>query len=171
MNSVIIRQATKKDAKSITEILVASQWFTYERLYSKEYIQDLIDQYYNLSRIEDEIISISNQWHGYFIAEKAEKIVGAIGGGMVDNAKGEVYVFYMDPFMRGQGIGTRLLDFYTKIQKHLYGAKEQWVSVAKGNDYAIPFYEARGFIFQHEEPAYGSSKENEDISLKYSRQL
>jgi len=49
------------------------------------------------------------------------------------------------------------------------GANEQWVAVAKGNNYGIPFYEARGFIFQHEERSYGTLNADQDISLKYKR--
>jgi hypothetical protein len=30
------------------------------------------------------------------------------------------------------------------------GATQQWVSVAKGNQKGIPFYEAKGFIFAEE---------------------
>jgi ribosomal protein S18 acetylase RimI-like enzyme len=171
MQPVTIRRATRNDATAITDVLVASQWFTYKKLYSEDYITKLIDQYYNVKRIEQEIVSINEEWHGYFIAEKNREIVGAIGGGMTSTTAGEVYVFYLDPLMRGMGIGTRLLDFFTKIQKYTYGANEQWVSVAKGNDYGIPFYEARGFVFQHEELAYGTSKEEQDISLKYRRDI
>jgi ribosomal protein S18 acetylase RimI-like enzyme len=171
MKAVTIRRAARNDTTAMTDVLVSSQWFTYGNLYSKDYIIKLIDQYYNVKRIEQEIVSINEEWHGYFIAELDGRIVGAIGGGMTSETAGEVYVFYLDPLMRGMGIGTRLLDFFTKIQKYTYGAREQWVSVAKGNDYGIPFYEARGFIFQHEELAYGTSKEDQDISLKYKREL
>ena len=169
MELVNIRQATKKDALAISEVLILSQWFTYESLYSTEYIQKLINQYYNVQRIEQEIVSISNEWHGYFIAEIDGKVLGVIGGGVTADRIGEVYVFYLDPEMRGKGIGTRLLNFFTKIQKHIYGVTEQRVAVAKGNSYGIPFYEARGFIYQHEETAYGGS--HEDISLIYRREL
>lgn len=171
MKKISIRNATRNDTKAVTELLVKSHWFTYDRLYSKDYIKKLIKQYYNVQRIEQEIVSISIEWHGYFIAEMNGKIVGAIAGGMTNSNSGEIYVFYLDPEMRGMGIGTRLLDFATKIQKHSYGASEQWVSVAKGNDYGIPFYEARGFIFQYEELAYGTSVEDQDISLKYKRYI
>ncbi|MFJ7934765.1 GNAT family N-acetyltransferase [Sporosarcina sp. NPDC096371] len=171
MAKVSVRRANKNDAKPLADVLVRSQWFTYKMLYSKEYIQKLIDKYYNVERIEKEIVYIGEEWHGYFIAEMDGKIVGAIGGGMNDDAAGEVYVLYLDPTLRGQGIGTRLLDFFTKIQKHTYGAQEQWVSVAKGNDYGIPFYEARGFVFQQEELAYGTTEEDRDISLKYKRNI
>ncbi|CAM3149498.1 GNAT family N-acetyltransferase [Filibacter tadaridae] len=171
MQKVSLRQAVKSDAKGVTDVLVASQWFTYEKLYSEHYISNLISNYYNVERIEQEIVSISEKWHGYFIAEMNGQIVGAIGGGMTNKNVGEVYVFYLDPSMRGKGIGTRLLNFFTAIQKSRYGAKEQWVSVAKGNTYAIPFYETRGFIYQYEEAAYGTTEDDDDVSLKYKREL
>ncbi|MCZ2257927.1 GNAT family N-acetyltransferase [Sporosarcina sp. G11-34] len=168
---MIIRQATIKDAHAVQDVLITSQWFTYESLYSKEYIQQLIDQYYNFHRIADEIQFMNTSWHGYYVAEMPGKIVGVIGGGMIGETAGEVYVFYMNPTVRGMGIGTRLLNFFTKIQKHTYGATEQWVAVAKGNNYAIPFYKARGFIFQCEEPTYGSSETDLDIALKFKRKI
>jgi len=171
MKKITIRRAARNDAEAITAILIKSQWFTYGKLYSEDYITKLIEQYYSVQRIEQEIVSINEQWHGYFIAETNGQILGTIGGGMTSKIVGEVYVFYLDPLMRGMGIGTRLLDFFTKIQKYTYGANEQWVSVAKGNNYAIPFYEARGFIFHHEELAYGTTKEDQDISLKYMREI
>ena len=171
MVEVMIRQATHKDAQAVSDLLIVSQWFTYENLFSKNYIQKLIDQYYNVQRIRKEINSISVDWHGYYVAEQSGTIVGVIGGGMTNQTTGEIYVFYLDPSMRGKGIGTRLLTHYTKIQKHIYGATEQWVAVAKGNDYGIPFYEARGFIFQFEELSYDALETDLDVSLKYKREL
>ena len=171
MDNLVIRQATVNDTKAVVSVLVASQWFTYNQLYSKSYIQNLIDQYYNELRIKEEITSINDKWSGYFLAEKEGNVIGVIGGGMINNTASEIYVFYLDPNFRGLGVGTRLLNFFTKLQKHSYGASEQWVAVAKGNNYGIPFYEARGFIFHHEEFAYGTSMDDQDISLKYKRQI
>ena len=171
MNNLRIRQATINDAQSIRDVLTASQWFTYDLLFDKEYIQKLISHYYNIARIKDEIRNVSSKWHGYYIAEEHGSVTGVIGGGMLDQTTAEVYVFYIDPILRGRGIGTRLLNSFTKIQKYRYGANEQWVAVAKGNNYGIPFYEARGFIFQHEERSYGTKEVDQDISLKYKRKI
>ena len=171
MDSLIIRQSTIRDAIGIVDVLTASQWFTYRSLFSEDYIRELIQQYYNMQRIEQEIVSIDRKWHGYIVAEMDNTIVGVIGGGMLNLDSGEVYVLYLNPTMRGSGIGTRLLNFLTKVQKHKYGAKEQWVAVAKGNNYAIPFYEARGFIFQSEKQSYGSTVKDHDISLMYKRKI
>ena len=159
------------DAEPISHLLSECQWFTYGDLYSEAYIQRLIKKYYNVERIKQEVTVVDKKWHGYFIAEMDGIIVGAIGGGMKDDTDGEIYVFYVDPKRRGNGIGTRLLNFYTKIQKHTYSAEKQWVSVAKGNIYGIPFYEAKGFSFEREEIAYDSNVTDNDLSLVYSRQI
>jgi GNAT superfamily N-acetyltransferase len=171
VDNLVIRQATLYDTDAVVSVLVKSQWFTYDQLYSKSYIQNLVDQYYSEQRIKSEIMLIGDKWSGYYLAEKDGKVIGVIGGGMINSTAGEIYVFYMDPDYRGLGVGTRLLNFFTKVQKHSYGATEQWVAVAKGNDYGIPFYESRGFTFHHEELAYGTSVDDQDISLKYKRQI
>ncbi|MBB4824321.1 N-acetylglutamate synthase-like GNAT family acetyltransferase [Sporosarcina luteola] len=166
-----IRKAELKDAEEMTALLVKAQWFTYKELYSELYIQQLISKYYNEQRIREEITEISDAWHGYYLALEEGKIAGVIGGGMVKEQVGEIYVFYLDPQMRGKGIGTRLLEFYTKLQKYQFHATEQRVSVAKGNHLGIPFYESRHFILQDEHVAYGASKEDKDMSLLYSRSI
>ena len=83
-----------------------------------------------MQRIEQEIVFISEEWHGYFIAEMNGKIVGAIGGGMNDDTVGEVYVFYLDPTLRGQGIGTRFLTSLRKFKSIRM--------VPKNNGYLLP---------------------------------
>lgn len=171
MSLIRIRQAVASDASAIQAVLVSSQWFTYADLFPAPYIQDLINNYYHLERIEQEIKSNDFHWHGYIVAEEKGIIIGVIAGGMISEFIGEVYVFYLAPTMRNRGIGTRLLNFLTKIQKHTYGAQEQWVAVAKGNTYGLPFYEARGFRYQHEEQSYGSTSKDQDISLKYKRKI
>lgn len=171
LTELLIRKANMIDAEPISHLLSECQWFTYKDLYSEAYIQRLIQKYYNVERIKQEVSLVDIKWHGYYIAEMGGIIVGAIGGGMIDDTDGEIYVFYVDPTKRGHGIGTRLLDFYTKIQKHTFGAVKQWVSVAKGNIYGIPFYEAKGFSFEREEIAYDSDVEDNDLSVVYSRQI
>ncbi|MCG3089474.1 GNAT family N-acetyltransferase [Sporosarcina cyprini] len=166
---MLIRKAELKDTEEIASLLIRAQWFTYKELYSEPYIQQLIDKYYNMQRIREEIKEVSDSWHGYYVAVEKGKITGIIGGGLVSERVGEIYVFYIDPEMRGGGIGTRLLEFYSKLQKHRYDVVEQRVSVAKGNQFGIPFYEARGFIFKEEQIAYGADEEDEDLSLLYSR--
>ncbi|MBK5431947.1 hypothetical protein JFT89_12170 [Bacillus sp. TH25] len=51
------------------------------------------------------------------------------------------------------------------------GEKEQWVSVTKDNDMGIPFYEAVGFKYQDERPAYGLPVSEGFTSIRYKREL
>lgn len=170
MNDLFIRQATKKDIYKIREVLILSHWFTYENIYTKAQIEQIIHQYYNVERLTEEITWINATWHGYIVAEREREIIGVIGGGMRDKKDSEVYVLYLHPNMRQLGVGTLLLNHFTKIQKFTYGAEEQWVAVAKGNEYAIPFYEAKGFVFQYERPSYAPIGD-QDISLWYKRNI
>jgi GNAT superfamily N-acetyltransferase len=82
---------------------------------------------------------------------------------------GNVYVLYLDPALRGQGIGTALLGFITD-QQRAAGAVEQWVSVTEGNDLGIPFYMARGFAIRERVP-YVMAEDGtvEAYSLRMSR--
>lgn len=170
MDTLTIRQATKKDIHKVQDVLITSQQFTYKNIFSESNIQKIIHRYYNLDRLSEEIACINAKWHGYIVAEEQGNIIGVIGGGMRDETDGEVYVLYLHPKERGKGVGTRLLNHFTKIQKYTYGAEEQWVAVAKGNDYGIPFYEARGFTFQYESQSYAALDKN-DISLWYKRKI
>lgn len=170
MKGISIRQAMRKDAHEIRQVLILSHWFTYENLYKKVEIQEMIDRYYNPERLVEEIACINATWHGYIIAESEGEIIGVIGGGMREEEVGEVYVLYLHPAMRQRGVGTLLLNHFTKVQKFTYGANEQWVAVAEGNQYGIPFYEAKGFTFQYAEASYAPVGDK-DISLWYKRKI
>lgn len=125
--------------------------------------------FYNHDRINRELDE-ADGWDGYFVALDDGIVVGAIGGGMVDDDKSEIYVLYLDPERRGEGIGTQLLNHLTEIQRNK-GTKEQWVSTLKGNDKGIPFYEAKGFRFVRERGAYGNVEGEDYISLRLRRDI
>lgn len=171
MQSIYIRKAVQQDAKPLSDLLITCQWATYSSLYSTDTINELVEQYYNVNRIEQEINWCNEQWHGYYIADVGGIPIGAIGGGLIDEKIGEIFVFYVHPDWHRQQVGTRLLNHFSKIQQHHYGAKEQWVAVAKGNSLAIPFYESQRFQFQYETPAYGTTFEDQMLTLKYCRSL
>ncbi|CDQ20284.1 GNAT family N-acetyltransferase [Halobacillus karajensis] len=144
---------------------------TYAGIYPEHYIEEIIEQFYTPARILDEVIPSGREWGGYMVAIEGDEVIGACGGGMVDKTETELYVLYLDPSRRKEGIGTMLLDTFTKQQIDLYGATKQWVSVQEGNDKGVPFYEARGFIFSHKEPGYGSEEAKKYTSLRYWRDL
>jgi len=168
---IIIRQAQPGDEDAIANVCSTCQWSTYEAIYTKEEITEIIEKYYTPARISKEITEISTEWHGYYVAEVEGQIIGAIGGGMTEKGIAEIYVLYLQPEKRNRHIGTQLLEAYTKIQIDTYEAKEQWVSVAKNNDKGIPFYEAKGFHFVEEQASHEMDPERGHVSLRYKRNL
>lgn len=164
-----VRKAEPRDVEGIAKVCRDGYWATYAELCSREYITRIISTFYNRERIHKEVTETSREWGGYFVAIDNDEVVGAIGGGMINDTAGEVFVLYINPDRRNEGIGTKLLDILTKQQKEESAASEQWVSVAKGNQKGIPFYEAKGFIFKKEQDTYGNVEGESYTSLRYCR--
>lgn len=157
--------------EGISKVCSNGYWAIYSELYSDMYIKGIVDEFYNDERVLKEILETGKNWGGYFVAVEEDKVIGAGGGGMIDDTSGEVFVLYLHPARRNEGIGTMLLDAITKQQKEEFHATEQWVSVAKGNQKGIPFYEARGFVFSHEVEGHGVVDGERYSSLRYCRQI
>ena len=166
-----ILKADETHVEGISKVCKEANWATYKELYSDEYIKRVIKEFYNHERILKEVTDTSRGWGGYIVAVEDNEVIGAIGGGMISKASGEVFVLYLDPNRRNEGIGTKLLEALTQQQRDEYQAKEQWVSVAKGNQKGIPFYEARGFIFNYEQRGFENTEEENYTSLRYVRKL
>lgn len=166
-----IIKANAAHVEGIVKVCSDGYRAAYNESHSNEYIERIICEFYNTERIIDEVTNTSRHWGGYFVAVENDEVVGAGGGGMINDTAGEVFVLYLNPNRRNEGIGTMLLEDITKQQKEEFNASEQWVSVQKGNEKGIPFYEARGFIFQHEQNGYGNAEGEDYISQRYCRQL
>jgi ribosomal protein S18 acetylase RimI-like enzyme len=129
----------------------------------------VIAEYYNPERIRSEI-EAPEGWDGWLVAVEEETVVGAGGGGIIAPGVGEVFVLYLDPTRRGEGIGTLLLEAITEQQRG-QGAREQWVSVEPDNEKGLPFYRARGFEVRGERPAWGTKPEEGQVSLRLRRSI
>ncbi|WP_181347811.1 GNAT family N-acetyltransferase [Thalassobacillus sp. CUG 92003] len=163
-----IMKADESHVEGISSVCTRAYWATYGETHSKDYIERVVNDFYNHARILREVTESNRNWGGYFVALENGVVVGAGGGGMIADEIGELFVLYLDPARRNEGIGTKLLDVITKQQKNDYGATKQWVSVQKGNMKGVPFYEAKGFTFQHEKvtqqnPMY--------VKLRYAREI
>ena len=167
----VIQKAQQEHVKGIARVCTEGYWATYSEMYSADYIAAVIEEFYNEQRILEEVDNSSREWGGYFVALENSEVVGAGGGGMISGKEGEIFVLYLDPRRLGEGIGTKLLEAITRQQKEEFGAQEQWVSVAKGNEKGIPFYEAREFISCSELSATHSSAEEKIVSVRYWRKL
>lgn len=166
---VEIRRAILEDVAGICSVCSEGWRHTYEGLETPEHIESVIKEFYNEERVAKEVTDITDGWNGYFVAVENGKVVGAGGGGCYGEATSELYVIYLDPSRKREGIGKRLLAAITEDQV-ARGAKEQWVSVTKGNEMGIPFYEAVGFEFVEERPDY-FDPENGAPSLRYRREI
>lgn len=165
-----VQQASIEHAAGISRVCTEGWRDTYANVHSANYIERAIQEFYNLERITREITETGDGWDGWFVALDGEEVVGAIGGGMIGPEEAEVFVFYLLPSRRREGIGTRLLDHLTEIQR-AKGARKQWVSVSVGNEKGIPFYEARGFRRVGEKEAYFNPDGEEIRSYRYVRDL
>lgn len=73
-----VRFATKEDAKHISDICSEAWEVTYADIYSKDYIDKVIEEFYNVERIAKESSESSPHWHGYMVAHENQKSLGAL---------------------------------------------------------------------------------------------
>jgi GNAT superfamily N-acetyltransferase len=169
MRRLVIRRAETDDAEGIARVCAAGWRDTYRGLEELERIEAVIAEYYRPERIRREIAAPEG-WDGWIVAVEDDTVIGAGGGGMTEPGVGEIFVLYLDPTRRGEGIGTLILDAITE-QQRAWGAREQWVSVLPENTKGLPFYYARGFAVRGKRPEWGSAPEEGRVSLRLMRRL
>ncbi len=77
---------------------------------------------------------------------------------MTGSGISELFVLDVDPQRLGHGIGTTRLVVITG-ELRAQDAHEEWVSTTMHNQQSLPFYKARGFVKQGEQPMYTSDPE------------
>lgn len=161
--TVSIIKPAEEHIEAISSICSAGWKQTVEGKLSEAYQEQNVAFWYNHARIKSDLEA------GVYshVALIGSKVAGVIGGGMTGPGTGEVFVLYVDESFRYKGIGRQLLDALTGLQRE-QGASEQWVSVQEDNGYGIPFYEARGFVFQKKKVEKTETGE-EQVSLRYMR--
>ena len=167
---IAVRKATEYEVDGIIKVCSDGYRVTYEELLPQEYIEKIISEFYYEERIRKEILETSVSWNGWYVAIDNNEVVGAGGGGFISDDVAELYVLYLNPNRKREGIGSKLLAAITNEQIEK-GAVEQWVSVAKDNHLATPFYESVGFEYISEQPSYELPKEEGFVSLRYKRKL
>lgn len=163
--AVSIVKPAEEHIEAISRICSEGWKQTVESKLSEAYQEQTVAFWYNHERIKSDLEA------GVYshIALVDSKAAGVIGGGMTGPETGEVFVLYVDESFRYKGIGRQLLDALTGLQRE-QGASEQWVSVQEDNGYGIPFYEARGFVFQKKKVEQTDTGE-EQVSLRYMRKI
>jgi ribosomal protein S18 acetylase RimI-like enzyme len=169
MRRLLIRRAEADDADGIARVCAAGWRDTYRGIKERERIEAVIAEYYAPERISREIANPEG-WDGWIVAVEDDTVIGAGGGGMTEPGVGEIFVLYLDPTRRGEGIGTLMLDAITE-QQRAQGAREQWVSVEPENTKGLPFYYARGFEVRGQRPEWGTAPKEGRVSLRLVRRL
>ncbi len=149
-----VRLARPHEADAVGEVCRRGFAASSQGLLSTRTIEQQAAAFYDPERVRSEILSTGDdpRWLGYVVAVADDgDVIGAAGGGVVPAGAGQVYVLYLDPDLRGRGVGSALLDLVTDQQRSA-GATEQWVSVTEGNQMAMPFYRARGFVVRDRVP-------------------
>ena len=137
--AVTVRRASPDDADAIREVAQAAWRVTYRELVGEEPIERFLAQAYTPERVAIRI-------------ERHETFVAAVEGGdpsgvdafveaLADGDHGHIVAFYTRPGIRGQGIGTALLDRVIEA----FPGVDISADVLIGNVLGEPFYAARGF--------------------------
>lgn len=166
----LVRESTGDDAERIAEVCATAFQATYESFLPSSYIARSISNYYTVEKVRSDIPSAWPGWSGYLVAEEQGVVVGAAGGGLLEPATAELYVIYLDPQKRGNGIGTMLLDRFVDAVSE-QGAQTLQVHVIEGNNLGTPFYLARGFTPVEVAPAYGTEPDEAINAIKMCRKL
>lgn len=135
--------ARPEHVAGICRVCAAGWRDTYADLLPAEYSELAIAEFFVPERVRRELTP-TDGWDGWQVALEGGEVMGAGGGGMISPSEGELFVLYLDPARRGEGIGTTLLAAITQ-QQRAHGATGQWVSVQEGNTKGLPFYLARDF--------------------------
>jgi len=142
---------------------------TYQGIDTPDRIEAVIAEYYSPDRIADEIAPRPGL--GRLDRGGRGRQGGRRRGRWGDRPGGaEVFVLYLDPSRRGEGIGTRLLEAVPERHRG-QGVREQWVSVEPENAKGLPFYRARGFEERGTRPAWDVDPGEGRASLRLARRL
>lgn len=171
--SFVVRAARAGDETGISGVCREGFTLSSDGLLPPDVVRRQADHYYDVDRVRRELAASPHDqsWQGYVVAvSPADEVLGAAGGGTKGHV-GSVLVLYLDPGLRGRGLGTALLDHLTR-QQLAAGATEQWVSVTEGNGLGIPFYRARGFVVRDRVPYVAADGgEPVGVSLRMSRSI
>lgn len=155
---ICIELATTEDLDQIVAICIEG-YTRAAAVKDKQKVQNKVEEYYYPERILKEIENVSSKWSGWIVARLDEKVIGVIGGGIVDSKVAKISDLYIDPDYLRERIGKRLVDHLTQMQQ-LLGNHTQLASLFKSNKESLLFYEALGFKQIHD----NSDNESSDFT-------
>ncbi|WP_328466085.1 GNAT family N-acetyltransferase [Actinoplanes sp. NBC_00393] len=151
-----VRAARDEDVEAICDICARAYHATYTGLVSSDYLNRMLEEFYQPERVAKAVAATPPDWLGYQVVTDSQRVRGFAAGGIVGPGVGELFTLYLDPGERGRGLGTLLLDRVTD-QLRALGATEMWAAALAGNEQGMPSYRARGFLKEGERRAYGAT--------------
>ncbi|MEU4695245.1 GNAT family N-acetyltransferase [Actinoplanes sp. NPDC023714] len=168
--TAVVRQAVPADASSIASVCSRAYRDAYRNVLPQGYIERSVTEFYNESRVAEDIEASYPEWFGYQVIEEDGRVVGAAGGGMTSATAGELSLIYLESAARNRGFGTLLLNHVTD-RIRAAGGTEMWVSVFLGDSAGIGFYRYRGFEPQQTVRAALSRADDHISALRMVRRL
>ncbi len=169
---IAIRRARLADAAAIAAVQVAAWRVAYRGLLPDDTLDRL--------SVEDaearwqERIDIA--WGNTFVAEQDGHIAGFVAGGKSQDPDddhetvGEVYVLYVYPETWRQGLGKALIETMIECLREAR-FQEAVLWVLRGNQQAIGFYEATGFVADGASQIKQRADGTEMTLVRYRRRL
>jgi GNAT superfamily N-acetyltransferase len=136
---VTVRRAAAGDADPIREVAHQAWRATYHELVGEEPVERFLAQAYTPERV-----SLRIERHETFVAsllEGDESGIDAFIEAMREGDHAHIVAFYTRPGVRGQGMGSALLERVVAA----FPGLDISADVLVGNELGEPFYVARGF--------------------------
>lgn len=148
-----IRKADLTDLKMIQAICTKGQYDTYSDHQTTEYLDRVVEEFYNTQRLENELKTADDYGTWYVAVDSENEVIGTLIGGKKDDEISEIYALYVDIKRKREGAGSALVKHFKEVSKKL-GSKGVWVSVNSKNTPAIGFYKAVGFEYKFTRESY-----------------
>lgn len=163
---ITIRFVSGEDIQHIQSIAHETWIFTYEGIYTKEFIHNFLSRAYsteNLGRSVER--DLKSPKRNFLIAEFNNEVVGYAQTNRVNDEEYELLRIYVRPEYHKMGIGKAFVDEYIQV---LNPIKKLFAWVAKENHIGRTFYEKSGFKAAEEknETIEGQSKTQIKYELK-----
>jgi diamine N-acetyltransferase len=164
---ITIRFVSSEDIPHIQSIAHETWIFTYEGIYSKDFIHNFLSKAYsneNLSRSVER--DLQRPKRNFLIAEYNNEVVGYAQTSQVNEEEYELLRIYVRPEYHKMGIGKAFVHEFIQVLKPI---KKLFAWVAKENHIGRAFYEKSGFKEAEEmiETIEGQSKTH----IKYQLEI
>lgn len=137
---MFVRTASERDLKAVRDVLVETWHATYDAIYGRERVTDIIDDWHSLLSLKRRLDQPGSE---FLVADDGRQL-GGMAYASADSAGTTVMLhqLYVRPAFQGRGIGGMLLD---EIVESFPDATLFRLEVEEANVRAVQFYRSQGF--------------------------